>query len=536
MTFTQFFRRSKPDHFVLGGQEFPRINWWKCKNLRKLYFLLIIPLVGSWAEGYDGSMMNALQTSQEWQNFFGHPHGSLLALYNLSFAIGALIAVVPFPFGSYFADKIGRRWAIVCGNMVSITVAMFIVARIIIGMGVTITQGSCPLLVTELAHTQHRASVTALYNSNWYFGSVIAAWVTFGTINIQSSWAWRIPSLLQGASAVVQISMIWIVPESPRYLIDKDRHEEALEILKKYHGEGLVTEFVAAEFLQIKETIALEKEQSKRGWAELFRTPGNRKRALICYLQGFFSQWCGNGLISYYLVPVLKTIGITGSTEQAGLNGGLQIWNFIVAIWASFNLDRIGRRPMALGSTGCMIVIFTLWTVFSARFDITQDSGMATGVIVMIFFFYTAFNCGWQGLVIAYPVEILPYELRAKGLQLTFFGISSNVLNQYINPVGLESIGWKFYTFYCAMLCVIFTVVYFLWVETKGVPLEEIAKLFDGEDANVGGGAATGHAANILRDMKERGIADDTEIHIEFSGDSEAGVERPQTMVGSKEL
>jgi hypothetical protein len=157
----------------------------------------------------------------------------------------------------------------------------------------------------------------------------------------------------------------------------------------------LVTEFVAAEFLQIKETIALEKEQSKRGWAELFRTPGNRKRALICYLQGFFSQWCGNGLISYYLVPVLKTIGITGSTEQAGLNGGLQIWNFIVAIWASFNLDRIGRRPMALGSTGCMIVIFTLWTVFSARFDITQDSGMATGVIVMIFFFYTAFNCGW---------------------------------------------------------------------------------------------------------------------------------------------
>lgn len=187
-----------------------------------------------------------------------------------------------------------------------------------------------------------------------------------------------------------------------------------------------MTDFVAAEYLEIKETLALEKEYSNRGWSELFRTPGNRKRALICYLQGFFSQWCGNGLISYYLVPVLETIGIQGSSEQAGLNGGLQIWNYIVALWAAFNIDRIGRRPMALVSTGSMIIIFTLWTVFSAIYAQNQNEGMAKGVIVMIFLFYTAFNCGWQGLVIAYPVEILPYELRAKGLQLTFFGISTN--------------------------------------------------------------------------------------------------------------
>ena len=177
--------------------------------------------------------------------------------------------------------------------------------------------------------------------------------------------------------------------------MDKDRHDEALEILKKYHGEGVMTDYVALEYQEIKETLALEKEYSRRGWSELFRTPGNRKRALICYLQGFFSQWCGNGLISYYLVPVLDTIGITGSTEQAGLNGGLQIWNYIVAMWAAFNIDRIGRRPMALVSTGSMIVIFTLWTVFSALFAENGDSGMAKGVIVMIFLFYTAFNCGW---------------------------------------------------------------------------------------------------------------------------------------------
>lgn len=64
--------------------------------------------------------MNGLQTSSEWQDFFHHPRGSMLAFYNLSFAIGALAAVVPFPFGAYFADHIGRRWGIVCGNVVTI--------------------------------------------------------------------------------------------------------------------------------------------------------------------------------------------------------------------------------------------------------------------------------------------------------------------------------------------------------------------------------------------------------------------------------
>lgn len=73
------------------------------------------------------------------------------------------------------------------------------------------------------------------------------------------------------------------------------------------------------------------------------------------------------------------------------------------------------------------------------------------------------------------------------------------------------------------MLCVIFTVVYFLWVETKGIPLEEIAKLFDGEDANVGGSAGTGKAMDHLRDMKERGLVGETELTIEGK-DTENGL------------
>ncbi|KAL1980821.1 hypothetical protein VTN96DRAFT_3516 [Rasamsonia emersonii] len=512
--------------FTLGNQTFPKVTWWREPGLRTLYALLVIPLITSMVNGYDGSMMNALQTSEQWQNYFGHPRGSLLAFYNLSFALGQLIAVIPFPFPATIADKLGRRSGVVIGSIIaiigvaiqsaSINFGMFVGARFIIGFGVMIDHGSAPLMVTELAHTQHRARLTAIYNSTWYFGSIVAAWVTFGTININSDWAWRIPSLLQAFPAVIQIALIWLLPESPRFLIANDRHEEALSILKKYHGNGEMTDYVQASFVEIKETLALEKEFASRiSWMDLISTPGNRKRTLICYLQGFFSQWCGNGLVSYYLVPVLETIGITSSSEQAGLNGGLQIWNFIVAMWASFNIDRFGRRPMVLGSTGSMIVFFAIWTALSARYNITGNAGDAKGVIVMIFLFYTAFNCGWQGLVIAYPIEILPYEIRAKGLSVTFFGVSSSLLNQYINPVGVENAGWKFYIFYDVFLTVIFVVVYFLWVETKNTPLEEIAKYFDGEEAKIGGGASTSTAAAVLDQMRAKEeLRGDTE-HLE---------------------
>lgn len=153
---------------------------------------------------------------------------------------------------------------------------------------------------------------------------------------------------------------------------------------------------VRAEYVEIKETLALEKEFAKKvKWAELFATPGNRKRSLICFIQGFFSQWSGNGLVSYYLVPVLETIGITSSSEQAGLNGGLQIWNFIVALWAAFNIDRFGRRPMVITSTAAMLVIFIIWTVLSALYNEHGYAGAGKGVVTMIFFYYTAFNCGW---------------------------------------------------------------------------------------------------------------------------------------------
>jgi MFS family permease len=104
---------------------------------------------------------------------------------------------------------------------------MFIAARFLIGFGVAVAHGAAPLLITELVHPQHRAIFTTIYNATWYFGSIVAAWVTYGwslksqgellltllgTEGITGSaaaWAWRIPTVLQALPSVIQLIAIW---------------------------------------------------------------------------------------------------------------------------------------------------------------------------------------------------------------------------------------------------------------------------------------------------------------------------------------
>ena len=73
----------------------------------------------------------------------------------------------------------------------------------------------------------------------------------------------------------------------------------------------------------------------------------------------FFSQWSGNGLVSYYLSKVLNAVGITSSFDQTLINGILQIFNWITSIIAALCIDKIGRRPLALGGVAGMLVFFT---------------------------------------------------------------------------------------------------------------------------------------------------------------------------------
>ncbi|KAK2009481.1 general substrate transporter [Colletotrichum eremochloae] len=462
--------------------------FYKNGNLLKLY-LLIVPgcLCAAITLGFDASMMSGLQAVPFWDAYFGKPRGALLGIMSAILPLGCCVAT---PFVSMVGDRFGRRMGIfvgalimACGGVIqgaSIHFAMFLVSRFILGFGLVFANAYAPMLIGELAHPKDRQVITSLYQTSWYIGAILAAWVTFGTFAIQSEWSWRIPSLLQAAPALVPICCVFLLPESPRWLIANGRADEAMAMLVKWHANGNPDdELVKLEYEQMRNIIESE-VHNETGWKIFFQSPGNRRRLFILACLGCFSQWSGNGLVSYYLVRVLETVGINDPRERNILNGCIMIFNWLTSIASAFLTAYMKRRTQFLISVGGMLAIFASQTLCSGLFNEEHNLPAGKAVIALLFLFYLFYNLAFNALLYSYPVEILPYPIRAKGFSLLmFFGKASNFINILVNPIGLQALDWKFYFVYVGWLAIEVVVIWKFFVETKGPSLEAVAALFD---------------------------------------------------------
>jgi len=213
---------------------------------------------------------------------------------------------------------------------------------------------------------------------------------------------------------------------------------------------------------------------------------------------GFFSQWAGNGLVSYYIGDVFAGVGVTDPPTVGLINGSLQIWNCTIAITAALLVDRLGRRLLFISSNTGMLITFIAWTLATA-FYTTRNHPPAAGhaVLGIIPLFYFAYNIAYSPMLVAYAIEILPYRIRARGFTMMNLTICIGVTtNQFVNPIAIGKLGWKLYIVYCAFLAFQLGYIYFFLVETKGKTLEETAAIFDGQREvekveNVGQQAAT---------------------------------------------
>lgn len=103
--------------------------------------------------------------------------------------------------------------------MLILVVAMFLVARLFLGMGIPFCISGASALIAELAYPREAGVLNGLFNESWYVGAIIAAGTTLGTYHRPDNWAWRIPSLVQIAPSILQLTFIWGIPESPRRVV-----------------------------------------------------------------------------------------------------------------------------------------------------------------------------------------------------------------------------------------------------------------------------------------------------------------------------
>lgn len=179
-------------HFIFADREFARLPWWRRRNMRILYFYIFVLILTNTANGFDGSMMNGLQSLTYWQDYFGNPRGAVLGFFVSSMSLGSLLALFITP---YIVDWRGRRIGLVIGSAFMLTAVglqtgarnfgMFVAARVLLGFGDAIVLGSAPLLIAEIAHPQDRAVLVTLSGASYHSGAFIASWTTYGTLQIQ---------------------------------------------------------------------------------------------------------------------------------------------------------------------------------------------------------------------------------------------------------------------------------------------------------------------------------------------------------------
>ncbi|KAH6889771.1 general substrate transporter [Thelonectria olida] len=470
--------------------ETKKVSPWTPKMFR-LYLVLGCAYLCGCLNGYDGSLMGGLNGMSSYQNFFGmkvadSSTGIVFAMYN----IGSVAAVF---FTGPVNDYFGRRWGMFTGALLVIIGSciqgpsphrgQFLAGRFVLGFGVSFCCVSAPCYVSEMAHPSWRGTLTGLYNCTWYIGSIIASWVVYGCSYIDSDTAWRIPIWCQMVtSGIVVLGVLWL-PESPRWLVAHDRHQDAIQVLKTYHGEGDENHPLVQ--LQIKEMMSqISAEASDKKWwdyHELWNTHSARHRLICVVGMGVMGQISGNSLSSYYLPAMLENAGIKNEKTVLALNGINPVLCFFGAVLGARLTDVIGRRPLLIYSIifcSCCFAIMTGTSKLSI--DQPSNDSAANATVAMIFIFGIVFSFGWTPLQSMYIAETLTTETRAKGTAVGNFASSAaSVVIQYSSGPAFEHINYYFYLVFVFWDLLEGVFIYFYFPETKDRTLEELSEVFE---------------------------------------------------------
>merc|ERR1712232_600413 len=383
--------------------------------------------------------------------------------------------------GPLISSNCGRRLCISMGGMVCFigclfasyltfnSITVYYIGRFVTGFGAGICCFALPLYSSEVATPIIRGLMGSLFQLMVVVGGL------FASVMLSLITDWRLGMLLPGLAGATVSVAIWFTPESPRYVMDKSGYEAAAATLQKIRKGSVASE---AKAMQLQSEA--EAEAGAVSYRELFTSSGRRRRVLIaCYLQ-VAQQLTGVNAFLSYTADVFAGAGIP-KDQIASMPGYAIYFNLLMLLGCIAGLVCIdsrygGRRSQLLSATlvmGPPLIVA----------GIARLIGWPGWIgVVALALYGPGFQFAWGIVPWLYPAEIFSMSEKDKAVSLsTFFVFAINFVINVITPPLLDaSAGWTFVIF--GLLNVSnFVFVYLCIRETKGVPLEEIPALFDGE-------------------------------------------------------
>ena len=341
----------------------------------------------------------------------------------------------------------------------------FLVARILGGLAVGIASILSPMYIAELAPAKYRGSLVSLNQLAIVIGILVAFFTNYMLVDTGiNNWRWML--LVMTFPAILLFLSLFMVPESPRWLVARQRNDEALAVLIKTSGE----ELAGAELLEIEETLKIHQESVFRD----LLAPKIRPLLFIGIILAVFQQITGINTIMYYAPKIFASVGDSNGTALLQTIA-IGCTNVIFTLIAMALIDRFGRKLLIMmGSAGMMFMLSGL----SALYFMNQTSGVM--VLVFILGYIAFFSASLGPAVWVVIAELFPNRLRSKGMSMAIVALWIACTFVSITfPIMLEKLSGGITFLIFAVICLAnFLYVWRYVPETKGKTLEELEKEF----------------------------------------------------------
>ena len=449
-----------------------------------IYGVTLVATMGGLLFGYDTAVISGAEKSI--QAFLIDSQGLSSFLHGVTVSSALIGCIVGGAISGFMSSAYGRKNALIIAGVLFFLSALgsgnpeflffnkgepsvgvlwiFNFYRVIGGVGVGLASAVCPMYISEIAPAAIRGRLVSLNQFAIIFGMLIVYFVNWGIADGQTlEWineiGWRRMFLSEALPAAVFILLMFLVPESPRYLALKQKDTEALSILTRVNG--------VEKAKQILEDIKSTVETSK---VKLYSY--GKAVIIIGILLSVFQQFVGINVALYYAPRIFESMGAAkdASMLQTIIMG---LVNVVFTVVAILTVDKWGRKPLLiLGSIGMAIGMIAISTL--AFLDI-----IGTTTLVFIIIYTASFMMSWGPICWVLISEIFPNKIRSQAVAIAVAAQwAANFFISSTYPPMMEFSNGGTYLFYGVMSILSALFVWKYVPETKGKTLEEMEGLW----------------------------------------------------------
>jgi len=361
--------------------------------------------------------------------------------------------------------------------------AVLMLGRFFLGIGVGFGLAIDPLYISEITPASHRGEIVTWSEIAINVGVVLGFCSGIIFYDVDDSLEWRLMFLMGCILPLIVILVSqYIMPESPRWLVSKNRTEEAKVILRNIYPNNQHQQ-IETVIRDIQEALQRERlAENTMGWTMLLcPTPAIRRMLLVGIGMAISQQAVGIDAIQYYLIEIIASAGMESDKAQLGVLIILGVLKLMFVVIASKVVDKRGRKPLLLlslaGMCGaCIMISFS----FLGNEDENNASTRSAFTILGLSLYLSFFSIGMGPIAWLVPSEIFATSIRAKAMSVAVFSnriVATVMASTFLSTAN--AIGWgAFFLVLAAIAVVVAIFVYFVLPETKGRSLEDMSIFF----------------------------------------------------------